>query len=114
MPPTCIARQIGNTMGVSDAAGMCSNSPWDRTERLVRRWPASSLCGWRCAPAWAVLRLAVANDILVDNDNLTVLVPKVADVSTADKANRILPDVEFNGDLAGAIHKITISGVVSP
>ena len=63
---------------------------------------------------WAVLRLAVANDILVDNDNLIVTVPAVADVSTSDKANRILPDVTFNGDLAGAIHKVQISGVVSP
>jgi len=63
---------------------------------------------------WAVLRLAVKNDILVDDENLTVTVPLADDVPVADRANRLLPDVQFEGRLAGAIHAVTISGVVSP
>lgn len=39
--------------------------------------------------------------------------PKVADVSTNDKANRTLPDITFTATLAGAIHKVTINGVVT-
>ena len=40
-------------------------------------------------------------------------VPKVADVSASDKANRMLPDVKFSAVLAGAIHKTKITGTVS-
>jgi len=43
----------------------------------------------------------------------TVTAPKVADIDTADKANRILPDVTFQATLAGAIHKLVITGVLS-
>jgi hypothetical protein len=44
----------------------------------------------------------------------TVTAPKVADISVLDRANRHLPDVEFSARLAGAIHTLDISGVVSP
>lgn len=43
----------------------------------------------------------------------TVTVPLAAAVSTADKADRFLPDVEFSATLAGAIHKVRVEGVVS-
>ncbi len=43
----------------------------------------------------------------------TVTVPKAADVSSLDKAARLLPDIEFTATLAGAIHKVTINGVIS-
>lgn len=43
----------------------------------------------------------------------TVTVPKVADVSAANKVIRNLPDVKFSATLAGAVHTVTISGVVS-
>jgi hypothetical protein len=43
----------------------------------------------------------------------TVTVPKVADVSTVNKSIRNLPDVKFSATLAGAVHTVTISGVVS-
>lgn len=43
----------------------------------------------------------------------TVTVPDIADISTTDKANRELNDVEFTATLAGAIHKITVQGTVS-
>lgn len=43
----------------------------------------------------------------------TVTVPKAANVSTANKANRLLPDVKFNARLAGAIHKAVIDGTIA-
>lgn len=42
-----------------------------------------------------------------------VTAPKVADISAANKAARVLPDVSFQATLAGAIHTLTISGVLS-
>jgi hypothetical protein len=42
-----------------------------------------------------------------------VFVPLVANVDTADKAARLLPDVTFTGTLAGAIHATQIRGVVT-
>lgn len=59
------------------------------------------------------LRRAVRKGVLAADPAPVVTVPLVADVSTADKALRVLPDVLFSGTLAGAIHKVTISGVVS-
>lgn len=43
----------------------------------------------------------------------TVTVPDVADVSAADKADRILPDVKFSATLAGAVHSVEVAGVIS-
>lgn len=42
-----------------------------------------------------------------------VTAPAVADIDPADKANRILPDIFFQATLAGAIHQLVISGVLS-
>jgi hypothetical protein len=61
----------------------------------------------------AVLDLSIGNGILAADPEPTVTVPKAADVSTTDKANRLLPDVEFTGTLAGAIHKVVVTGTVS-
>ena len=61
----------------------------------------------------ASLRAAVNQGILAADPAPTVTVPKVADVSAADKTARLLPDMKFTGTLAGAIHKVTITGVVS-
>jgi len=44
---------------------------------------------------------------------ITVSAPKAADVSSSDKANRILNDVTFTATLAGAIDKTVIRGTVS-
>ena len=38
--------------------------------------------------------------------------PDAEDISDVDKGNRILPDVEFEVTLAGAIHEVSISGVL--
>lgn len=43
----------------------------------------------------------------------TTTVPDVADVSTADKAARLLRNVDFAGVLSGAIHATDIDGTVS-
>lgn len=42
-----------------------------------------------------------------------VTAPAVADIDPADKAARILPDIFFQATLAGAIHQLVISGVLS-
>lgn len=59
------------------------------------------------------LRYAVSRGVLVDDDTLKVVVPRVANISTIDKGNRLLPDVKFSGTLQGAIHRVNINGVVS-
>jgi hypothetical protein len=41
---------------------------------------------------------------------VTVTAPKVADVDPLDRAARLLPDIDFTGRLAGAIHKVEIRG----
>lgn len=61
----------------------------------------------------ASLRRAVNRGILAADPEPTVSVPRVADVSTSDKSLRILPDAKFTGVLAGAVHKVNLSGVVS-
>ena len=43
----------------------------------------------------------------------TVQAPLVADIDPADKAGRNLPDITFQATLAGAIHQLEISGVLS-
>lgn len=59
------------------------------------------------------LKRAVARGVLADYPKPAVTVPDVADVSTVDKAARLLPDVKFSATLAGAIHKVEINGTVS-
>lgn len=61
----------------------------------------------------ATLKRAVKRGVIADDPAFTVTVPRVADVSSADKSARLLTDVKFSATLAGAIHKTTISGVVS-
>lgn len=55
----------------------------------------------------------IDNLLLASDPEPTVTVPLAADVSSANKATRLLPDVEFTATLAGAIHNIEIAGVVS-
>lgn len=59
------------------------------------------------------LRRGVSNGLLSDDPAPSVSVPNIADISTSDRANRHLPDVAFDAVYAGAIHKLTISGVIS-
>ena len=61
----------------------------------------------------AQLREGIGAGLLAASPEPVVTVPLVADVSTADKAARLLPDVEFSATLAGAIHAVEINGVIS-
>lgn len=65
------------------------------------------------AKVWGSLKRAVNMGILDTLDKDAVTVPKVADISSTNRALRLLPDVKFKCRLAGAIHKVQISGVVS-
>lgn len=56
---------------------------------------------------------AINAGILAANPAPTVTAPKVADISDNDKANRILPDIEFTATTAGAIHSVVINGIIS-
>jgi hypothetical protein len=60
-----------------------------------------------------VLREGVNAGFLAADPQPQVFVPKVADVSSADKAARLLPDVRFRATLAGALHKVEITGSIS-
>ena len=42
-----------------------------------------------------------------------VTVPKVADIDDADRAARLLPDITFGAEAAGAIHKVELRGTIS-
>jgi hypothetical protein len=55
----------------------------------------------------------VANQGVLVLESIEVTAPKVADISTADKLARILPDVNFSATLQGAIHKVEINGVIT-
>lgn len=61
----------------------------------------------------ASLLRGVSQGLLAPDPEPVVTVPRVADVSQANKAQRYLPDVKFSATLAGAIHKVAINGVVS-
>jgi len=61
----------------------------------------------------AILRQAIDNGILAADPAPVVTAPDVADISSTDKANRLLPDVEFTATYAGAIHKVIIQGKIS-
>ena len=55
----------------------------------------------------SVLTRAVNQSIISD---FTITTPDASAISKVDKGNRLLPDVEFSGTLAGAIHKTQIQG----
>lgn len=61
----------------------------------------------------AQLKQGVAVGLLAADPEFTVTVPKVADVSPANKALRYLPGITFAATLAGAVHKTQIRGTVS-
>lgn len=61
----------------------------------------------------AVLSTAQAMGILTIDTAPTFTVPDIADVSAADKSNRVLNGVTFTGVLAGAVQKINVAGTVT-
>lgn len=60
----------------------------------------------------AQLQEAVAAGYLAEYPAPVVVVPKVANISSANKLARLLTGITFQGTLAGAIHKTTINGSV--
>lgn len=60
----------------------------------------------------SVLLKGAANGIITA-DSIAISAPLVADVATADRAARLLPDIKFSATLQGAIHKTTIAGSLS-
>lgn len=60
-----------------------------------------------------VLKEGIRRGGLADDPAPFVTAPRAADVSSTDKGNRLLPDIEFQATLAGAIHKVEIRGRVT-
>lgn len=60
-----------------------------------------------------VLLLGVRVGGIAADPEFEITSPKVSEVSSVDRAARLLPDVKFNFQLAGAIHKVTVEGTVS-
>lgn len=58
-----------------------------------------------------VLRQAVGQGAIADDFVITV--PKVANVSSGDKATRTLNNVTFTATLTGAVHKVNLQGTIS-
>jgi len=61
----------------------------------------------------AQIQEAIDAGVIDGEQGFTVTVPRVADVSANDRANRILPAVTFVAKLAGAIHNATVRGTVT-
>ncbi len=59
-----------------------------------------------------VLQLGIARGGIAISPAYSVSVPKAADVSTANKAARLVEDITFDATLTGAIHAVTIAGTV--
>lgn len=53
------------------------------------------------------------NEFIAADPAPVITVPRSVDVPAVDKANRILRNVKFQATLAGAIHAVTVNGVVS-
>ena len=61
----------------------------------------------------ASLERFINTGLLAASPAPVIVVPKVADVSAADKTGRILRNVQFSATLAGAIHNLVVTGLVS-
>jgi hypothetical protein len=61
----------------------------------------------------AQLTEAVGKTVLAADPKFTITAPKASEVSAANKRARRLPDVKWSATLAGAIHTVVITGLVS-
>jgi hypothetical protein len=59
------------------------------------------------------LQQGIDNNFIANDPAPIVTVPLAANVPSVDKANRILKNVKFTATLAGAIHAVRITGVVT-
>ena len=69
------------------------------------------------AEVQGVMQQATAQGIIArdadGNGMWSVTAPKRSEIAANNIANRVLPDVEFEFTLAGAIHSVTVRGVIS-
>ena len=67
-------------------------------------------------PIKTTLQQATALGLIARNDDgtgiFTVRAPRREDIDPNDRANRILPDVYWDAVLAGAVHRVRVTGVV--
>lgn len=56
-----------------------------------------------------ILRVAKNRDVLLEYE---IEAPNRDDIPSNDRANRMLPDIKFSGIASGAIHEVSINGVV--
>lgn len=61
----------------------------------------------------AQLQEAIEAGVIDGTQPITIVSPKIANISANDRANRILPAITFEAKLAGAIHKTTVKGTVT-
>lgn len=61
----------------------------------------------------AVLQTAIGQGILRADPAPVITAPLVSTIDPIDRANRVLPDINFSAELAGAVHKTRINGVVT-
>lgn len=63
-----------------------------------------------------ILRVAVDREVIaVDSDGVPLYeldIPSRTDIPTNTRANRILPDVDFEATVAGAVHSVEVAGVL--
>lgn len=62
---------------------------------------------------WGVIGLAISQTIFTNDPAPTVTALRAKDVSSVDRGNRLLPDVNFIARLAGAIHAVQVNGIVT-
>lgn len=60
-----------------------------------------------------VMQLGISQSIFTNDPAPVVTVPLAKDVDANDKANRLLPDLNFTATLAGAIHAVEVNGTVT-
>ena len=69
------------------------------------------------AEVQGVMQQATAQGIIARDANgngmWSVTAPKRSEIAANNIANRVLPDVKFEFTLAGAIHRVTVRGVIS-
>lgn len=92
----------------------------ERVQRLLTQSPKVPLTNQGIAQVVteveAVMQKATAQGIIARDDDgnglWEVSAPDRQDISEEDRMNRILPDVEFEYTLAGAVHEVHVRGVI--
>jgi hypothetical protein len=60
----------------------------------------------------ARLNQSIRDGYLTDDPTPIVTAPLASEVSQVDKSNRLLPDITFQAETAGAIHTVQIQGTI--